>query len=489
MTPTYVPVEVSQIARWAGEGESDRQEFKESTGQRTEAAKTLCGMVNLHGGRLLFGVTPDGRVAGQEVRESTLEKLYEALRAFDPEVTPTIETVEIEPGRHVIVVTVRQGRYRPYRYRGTAYKRVGAVTTEMGREEYQRLFLEQVHASDRWEIEPAKLTLDDLDFGEIVRTLEDAIARGRIGDPFSRDPVEVLRGFGLVKNGRIINAAVALFGRSDRLLPDYPQCLIKLARFRGVVRGERMVDERQEHGNAFALLRRAEEFCRQHLPIAAQLDPDSMVRLDEPEIPLLALREALANAVSHRDCSNAAGSISVFIYDDRIEVTSIGPLHFGLSVADLYVPHESQPWNPLIAGTLYRRGVVDSLGSGVQRMIRLVEGAGQLTPRIEDTGTSVRVEFWRPGATPQWIFDLGLPRSAFDVLVMIFTRRESVALRDIVAALQPGAGLSERDVRDLLQRLRDADLIMLHGRGRGARWTSTSRGRSLATRGFSRPGG
>ncbi|WP_322769795.1 helix-turn-helix domain-containing protein [Frankia sp. Cr1] len=223
MTPTYVPVEVSQIARWAGEGESDRQEFKESTGQRTEAAKTLCGMVNLHGGRLLFGVTPDGRVAGQEVRESTLEKLYEALRAFDPEVTPTIETVEIEPGRHVIVVTVRQGRYRLYRYRGTAYKRVGAVTTEMGREEYQRLFLEQVHASDRWEIEPAKLTLDDLDFGEIVRTLEDAIARGRIGDPFSRDPVEVLRGFGLVKNGRIINAAVALFGRSDRLLPDYPQ--------------------------------------------------------------------------------------------------------------------------------------------------------------------------------------------------------------------------------------------------------------------------
>jgi ATP-dependent DNA helicase RecG len=388
--------EGNQIARWVSEGESDRQEFKESTGQRTEAAKTLCGMVNLHGGRLLFGVTPDGRVVGQEVRESTLEKLYEALRAFDPEVTPAIETVKVAPGRHVIVVTVRQGRYRPYRYRGTAYKRVGAVTAEMGREEYQqRLFLDQMHTSDRWEIEPATLGLDDLDQEEVVQTLEDAVARGRVGDPFSRDPTAVLRGLGLVKNGLIINAAVALFGRADRLLPDYPQCLVKLARFQGVIRGERLLDGRQEYGNAFALLRRAEQFCRQHLSIATQLDPDSMIRHDEPEIPLLALREALANAISHREYSSAAGSIAVFIYDDRVEVTSIGPLHFGLSVADLFAPHESQPWNPLIAGTLYRRSVVDSLGSGIQRMIRLVEAAGQPTPQIHDTGTSIRVEFRR----------------------------------------------------------------------------------------------
>jgi len=76
-------------------------------------------------------------------------------------------------------------------------------------------------------------------------------------------------------------------------------------------------------------------------------------------------------------------------------VTSIGPLHFGLSVADLFAPHESQPWNPLIADTLHCRGVVDSLGSGIQRMIRLVEAAGQPTPRIHDTETSIWVEFQR----------------------------------------------------------------------------------------------
>jgi ATP-dependent DNA helicase RecG len=274
------------------------------------------------------------------------------------------------------VVTVRQGRYRPYRYRGTAYKRVGAVTAEMGREEYQRLFLEQMHTSDRWEIDPATLGLDDLDQTEVAQTLEDAVTRGRIGDPFSPRPrgrVAWARSGQERADHQRRGSAVR---QSGSAVAGLPQCLLKLARFQGVIRGERLFDERQEHGNAFALLRRAEQFCRQHLPIATQLDPDSMIRHDEPEIPLLALREALANAISHREYSSAAGSIGVFIYDDRVEVTSIGPLHFGLSVADLFAPHESQPWNPLIAGTLYRRGVVDSLGSGIQRMIRLVEAAG-----------------------------------------------------------------------------------------------------------------
>ncbi len=113
-----------QIARWASEGESDHQEFKESTGQRTAAARTLCGMVNLHGGRVLFGVRPDGHIVGQQVTDETLEKLHAALAPFDPEIMPTMERVTVAEGREVIVVAVPQGRYRPYRYKGVAYKRI-----------------------------------------------------------------------------------------------------------------------------------------------------------------------------------------------------------------------------------------------------------------------------------------------------------------------------------------------------------------------------
>ncbi len=444
-------------------------------------------MVNLHGGRVLFGVSPDGHVVGQQVTDQTLEKLHAALASFDPEITPTIERIKIADGREVIVVAVQQGRYRPYRYKGVAYKRVGAVTATMTREEYERLFLEQLHASDRWETEPASVALDDLDHAEIARALDDAVRRGRVSEPLSRDPLDLLRGLGLVKGGRILNAGAVLFARADRLLPDYPQCLVKLARFQGITRGESIADERQQHGNAFALLRQAEEFCRIHLPVASRLDPTSMIRRDEPEIPVLALREALANAVSHREYSTAAGSISVFIYDDRVEVASIGGLHFGLSVDDLLRPHESQPWNPLIAGALYRRGVVDSLGSGIQRMIRVVEAAGLLPPTITDTGTSVLVTFHRRGALPAPLRDLGVSREGMAVLRELLVARSPLPLRDLIVATNTEPGLSDQSVREELQRLRRLELVQSGGRGRSARWALTGQAEDLL-RGRTTPG-
>ena len=84
-----------------------------------------------------------------------------------------------------------------------------------------------------------------------------------------------------------------------------------------------------------------------------------MARIDEPLYPPLATREALAKALCNRDYAMGGGSIGLAVYDDRLEVTSPGPLHFGLTPDDLFSPHESRPWNPLIARTLYRRVIID----------------------------------------------------------------------------------------------------------------------------------
>ena len=460
--------ELDQILAWTIAGESDSQEFKATTADRYDACKTLTGFLNLRGGRVLFGVQPDGRVTGQMVTDRTLEKIWEHLREITPEITPTVERIPVpdSDGAEVLVVSVVQGRYRPYMFKGTPYKRVGAVTTTMEQAEYQRLFLETHHATDRWETETSPLGLNDLDLNELTATMTDAVARGRVSDPLSGAPDDILRGFGLLRDGQLLNAAVVLFGRADRLLPHYTQCVVKLVRWEGIDKGERMIEQRQEYGNAFQILRLAERFCRDHLRISATLVPGRVQRIDEPEIPILALREALANAVSHREYSTGSGSISVEIYDDRVEITSVGPLHFGLSVADLYRPHESQPWNPLVAGTLYRRGVIDNLGSGTLRMIKLTRDAGLFEPEIVDTGQSVRVDFPRAGALPARLHGLPIRRSAYDVLELI-AQQGPIALRELVTGL---AGRSERDVRDELQHLRSLDAIESTGHGRGARW-------------------
>ena len=86
------------------------------------------------------------------------------------------------------------------------------------------------------------------------------------------------------------------------------------------------------------LLTNAERFLRETLPIAGRFEQDRFERIDEPLYPPLAAREALANALCHRDYSIGGGSVGIAIYDDRLEVTSSGSLHFGLTPENLPFP-------------------------------------------------------------------------------------------------------------------------------------------------------
>ena len=118
-----------------------------------------------------------------------------------------------------------------------------------------------------------------------------------------------------------------------------------------------------------------------------------MRRIDEPLYPPHATREAVANALCHRDYALGGGSVGLAVYDDRLEVTSTGPLHFGLTPAVLFGPHESRPWNPLIARTFYRRGIIEEWGRGTLKMVELATSAGLPRPEIEERGDCVTVCF------------------------------------------------------------------------------------------------
>ena len=215
-----------------------------------------------------------------------------------------------------------------YRFHYTDdWEAVGNTNRALSRDEYHRVLLERLHGQHRWENEPVSdWTVDDLDPSEVTRTIDEAIRRRRAEDPGTRDPTALLRGFGLIRGDRLLRAAVVLFGGSERVGAEYPQCMLRVARFRGTARTDEFLDNRQFRGNAFELLRSAERFFQESLPIAGRIEPDLFERVDDPLYPPEALREALANAICHRDYSIGGGSVSSAVYDDRLEVTSSG--HF-----------------------------------------------------------------------------------------------------------------------------------------------------------------
>ena len=458
-----------EIPALAQTGESETLEFKATTGTRREAASTICAMLNQSGGKVLFGVTPKGDVVGQHVSEHTIEELSGELQRIDPPEFPAVERVQIAANREVLVIGVSPGPVRPYTYRGAAYRRVGNTTLAMTADEYNRMLFERMHSEQRWENQPATgWSVDELDAGEIRRTVTIAVQEGRLEEPISREPFDLLRGLGLLRDGVLLRAAAVLFGNVYRLEFDMPQCLLRVARFRGVDK-MRFLDNRKFNGNAFALLAHAERFLRDTLPIAGRFEQDRFERIDEPLYPPMATREALANALCHRDYSIGGGSIGVAVYDDRLEVTSAGSLHFGLTPEELFAPHESRPWNPLIARTFYRRGVIEKWGSGTLKMAELTSSAGLPIPEIEDASGCVTVRF-RHG---QFVPLRGNMSERQEAIIALLDRvNDGLTLREIQARLAPA--VSERQVRRALEGLRDRGLVSA-GLGPSALWKRTKK--------------
>ena len=458
----------AQLAELVQGGESETLEFKRSTGELRSGMQALTALLNHRGGRVLFGVEPDGRVVGQHVSDQTLRDIAAEVGQVEPPAFPAVERMPLGDGREVLALSVSQGAGAPYRHRGTAYKRVGSVNHTLSPDEFNRMLMERLHAERRWENEPAEgWSVAHLDGEEVVRTVEEAIRRGRVADPGTRDVAELLRGLGLMRDGALLRGAVALFGRETELEHRAPQCLLRVARFRGTDRTE-FIDNRQFHGNVFSLLQRAERFLRESLPVAGRVMPGLFERVDDPLYPPLALREALANALCHRDYSIGGGSVAVAIYDDRLEVTSSGTLHFGLTPEALLQPHESLPWNPLVARVMYRRGVIEQWGRGTLKIVELMQQAGLDPPTIEDARGCVTVRFVPTRYVPPQRVAHDLTDRQRELLVLLEASRTGLALREMVAGL--GGGFAEWEVKADLSFLKRLELVDSFGRGRGAYW-------------------
>ena len=468
LNTVHTPIDIARIEELVARGETERVEFKINTGQRVPATRTVCAMLNHQGGCVVFGVSPEGVISGQQVSERTIERISQDLYEIEPPPLPAISVVPVEGDMQIILVRVARGPTRPYRYNGVPYFRSGNTTRPMTEDQANQMLFERIHGEQRWENQPADgWSIDDLDGDEIIVTVEQSIETGRIDEPGTRDLTDLLRGMGLIRDDRLLRAGVALFGNFGHIHPDMPQCLLRLARFRSTNRDE-FIDNRQIYGNSFSILEQALGFIRQHTPIASRFAPDRVERIDEPLYPLLALREAVANAICHRDYADGGGSVSIAIFDDRLEVTSTGPLHFGLTPDDLFEPHESRPWNPLIADVFYKRGIIERWGNGTIRMAELTSAAGLPRPEIEDRSGAVTVRF-RPTSyvPPQRISRDTTPRQRA-ILAFLHDAQGGLALREITHGLQ--AGGTKRQIREDLSTLQTLGLTQVIGRGRGARW-------------------
>ncbi len=396
------PADQKELSRLLKRGEGSALEFKRSTGELREGLQTACAFLNGSGGMVLFGVRPDGSPDGQQISDKTLRDLAQALDRFEPPVNVPAERLALDSGREVLILRVPgTSDSVPFTYEGRPFERVGSTTRKMSQEKYEKLLLERAHARQRWENQPAvDVRLKDLDREEVLRTREAAIQQRRISAGTSRDVGDVLDRLGLRRDGVTTQAAQVLYG--TRFQPDYPQCMLKMGRFRGTKITGDILDNRQEYLHAFAAVREGIAFLDRTLPLSARFPEGQVFREDRLPVPPNALREILLNAVMHRDYADPGGYVAIAVFDDRVEVRSAGRLPAGVTVDMLSGPHLSKLRNPLIADAFHRTGAVEIWGRGTNRVIDECRRYGIAAPVFEEKSGFLIVTFRAPvGGTPQ----------------------------------------------------------------------------------------
>ncbi|MCC6902533.1 MAG: hypothetical protein IT377_26410, partial [Polyangiaceae bacterium] len=240
--------------------------------------------------------------------------------------------------------------------------------------------------------QPAEgVRIEDLDREEILRTRATAIEQRRLSAGTSMDVGDILDRLGLRIDGQITQAAQMLYG--TKFLPDYPQALLKLGRFRGTKITGDILDNKQEHLHAFAMVREAIAWLDRTLPLSARFPKGAINREDRLPVPAEALREIVINAVIHRDVSNPSSYVAIAVFDDRIEVHSIGDFPTGMRAELLSQEHRSIARNPLIAGAFHRTGAIEVWGRGTNRVVEACRAYGIAEPIFTEGSGSVTVTF------------------------------------------------------------------------------------------------
>ena len=390
-------------------GENSGVEFKRDTLENFALAKELVAFANFQGGRLFLGVEDDGSVSG--VTRANLEEwVMTACRdKIRPEVIPYFETVrDVEPGRDVAVVQVERGwtvHHVWHNNHRTYCIRVGSQSREASGEELERLF--QQRGAFRLEIRPVSGTsAANLD----QRRLRDYFGRIR-GQGTPRDDDEegwrtllANTDFLAQENDAapVTVAGLLLFGTNpSRFLPqsgidaaayagsekDYA------ARERAEMRGPLVPLFGAEGILESGLVERAVEFVRRNTTVSAFLE-DGARRVEQWTYPEEAVREAVVNALVHRDYLLSGTTIEISIYEDRLEIISPGRLPNGITPQRMRAGCRAAR-NQLLKDVMRDYGYLEHMGMGVPRkIVKLMRERNGTEPDLIEEEERFTVRLW-----------------------------------------------------------------------------------------------
>ena len=361
------------------EGEGYKIEFKESL---SNIDKEIVAFANSSGGRIFLGVGDDNEVKGIRITNELKSQIQDRANNCQPPVT-----VLLEEFGNILVVKVKEGVDKPCKCSAGFYTRVGPNSQKLDRDDIIEFFKSE-----------GKIRFDELvnlrfdydthfDHGKFDRFLRLA----GISKVLDTPSMLVNLGVAEKQEGKLIfnNAGILFFAKN--LHDTYFHTAVTCALFDGTEKVD-VLDRRDFNEDLISNIDGAMIFLKRYLAVRYEMTGEPR-RREIPEIPYEALREAVINAVAHRDYFEKGTNVMVEIFDDRIEITNFGGLVNGLKPEDF--GKKSMPRNAKIADLLHRVEYIERMGTGINKIRRLMDGAG-LPPVEFEFDTFFTAIFKRP---------------------------------------------------------------------------------------------
>jgi len=463
------PMTPQELALVLQAGEGYLIEFKENV--NTDLAKEMVAMANASGGRILIGVNDGGQVLGVRYNNSLASQIQDMAQHCDPPVA-----IELEPYQNIVIVHVKEGANKPYRANKGFFLRNGANAQKMTTREIRDFM--QAEGRIRFD----EMLRNDLKFKQVFAPELLKSFLEQTGLSVKLAPASILQNLGVLSwQGKepILNNAGVLFFCKE-MYPVLYQATITCALYKGTDKVH-ILDRKDFTGSLLSNIEDTLVFLKQHLRLRYEIK--TLQRKEILEIPEDALREAVVNAVCHRDYFEKGCAVMIEIFDDRVMITNPGGLPKGL-------PKEkfgqlSVPRNPLIASLLHRSHYIEKMGTGIHRMREVLRQAGNPAPDFDiDSFFTLTLQRpsdikWRevgaessPESSPESSLEtsprisiMGISQTQLQILTLI-QQKPTITTEEMGNAI----GISKRAILKQIKALKEKHRLQRHGATKKGYW-------------------
>ena len=439
-----------QVKLLIREGEGLTTEFKERYTSRID--EDIVALANARGGNILLGVRDDGTVTGERLTNELKARINSLARNCKPGLS-----VELAQVGEVVTVGVPEGSEKPYSCGSGYYRRLNGTTQKMSHDELRIMFAE----NDPLPYEVR--TVRRFAFADISRekirafTREADIHVGHAAIP------DFLRSLNVADETRVRNAGILFFARDVHRHILHAETT--LLAFKGTDRLH-IYDRLDVRDDLLTQFDEAVAFLKKHLNVRSEIR--GLDRKDIYEIPLEVLREAVVNALMHRDYSMTGTQVFVEVHDDRVEIVNPGALPKGLSVRELGTVSIRR--NQIIADLFSRLHKVERTGMGIRKMKEAMRKAGLPKPEFH-ADTFFRAVFYR---SPEYALKETTGEKTrektrekrVEKILALLRSDPSLTTADLAQA----TSLTVKGVEWNLKKLKDAGRIRRVGPDKGGYW-------------------